>query len=280
MKTVIIAYIPVIHQGYLKFFDKYPDVPILVLDPASFPDLKYPYKRDIRALSPSVIVKSLQAIYYQKRAIGLFQGEPKEETLAYYDQFIFPDEDISKIIAEKFPKEKVKFEDAIRLRWDMSSAKKGTIINDLVPVINDAVLADTMKVALKESVKSSDWWREVGCLGITKEGERFVFFNRHMPNEQTPYIDGDPRSDFGRGECFELSSAFHAEAALVAHIASLKNVSLEGAKIFVTTFPCPGCAMLLVGAKVSEVYFKDGYSLINAKRNFDEAGIPVFRVEM
>ena len=46
-----------------------------------------------------------------------------------------------------------------------------------------------------------------------------VAHNEHRPTEYSPYLNGDPRNDFSRGVHIELSTAIHAEAAIVARAA-------------------------------------------------------------
>ena len=58
---------------------------------------------------------------------------------------------------------------------------------------------------------------------------------------------GDPRSNFDAGKNIELSKFIHAEASLIAQAAK-QGAKLEGASIYVTTFPCPVCARLVATA--------------------------------
>jgi dCMP deaminase len=134
-----------------------------------------------------------------------------------------------------------------------------------------------MGVAMKEAQKSPDWWRQVGSV-IVKNGEIiFSGYNKHKPTEQTSYINGDPRSNFDAGKNIEVSIALHGEAGLIA-TAAREGISLQGASIYVTTFPCPNCAMLIMQSGIKKVYYKDGYSLLHAEEMFQSAGIEIVQV--
>lgn len=276
MKTVIIAYIPVIHRGYLNFFNKYPQCPIFVVDPTLFPLLaKYPYERDLRALPPELIVSSLQAIFFGK-AVVLLNELILRDLVKEFDEIILPDEEISRLLVDELPMEKITFANVF-LRWDRTIAGKAFNVDVEVVTITDESLAKMLLLASEEAKKSSDWWRHVGCVAVTKDNDRLYGHNHHLPSEQSPNIDAEPRSDFNAGEHIDLSSAIHAEASLIARAAK-EGISLDGATLFVTTFPCPVCAKSIAESGISEVYFEEGYSLVGAKEVLESKGVKLIKV--
>jgi dCMP deaminase len=135
-----------------------------------------------------------------------------------------------------------------------------------------------IKILREEAEKSSDWWRQVGGL-IVKDGSIISkTHNRHVPHEQTPYIDGDPRADFSKGVNLELSTAIHCEAFLIADAAH-KGVSLLGAEMYVTTFPCPPCAKLIAYSGIKKLYYADGYGVLDGERILKNRGVDIIFVK-
>lgn len=76
----------------------------------------------------------------------------------------------------------------------------------------------------------------------------------------------------------------HAELNAILNYPGNKR-SLEGAKLYVTLFPCNECAKLIVQSGIKEiVYESDKYattdSTIASKRMFDECGIKYHQMEL
>ena len=88
---------------------------------------------------------------------------------------------------------------------------------------------------------------------------------------------GDPRSNFDAGQNIDLQKNIHAEVGVIAE-AARRGIALKGADLFVTTFPCPVCAKSVAEAGIKRVYFKDGYSLLDAMDIFKTKGIEVIQV--
>jgi dCMP deaminase len=89
---------------------------------------------------------------------------------------------------------------------------------------------------------------------------------------------GDPRSNFDYGEAPDVYTSIHAESDLVAQ-AAREGVSLRGASIYVTTFPCANCARLLARAEVAKVYYEKGYSRVDAEGVLRSAEIAIIQVK-
>ena len=135
-----------------------------------------------------------------------------------------------------------------------------------------------MKEAFSSAEKSSDWWRQIGAVLVKDGAVLYRAWNTHMPSAQSPYIEGDPRSNFDAGERIDLSTAAHAEKRIVAW-AARDGVACAGASLYVSTFPCPDCARVIAEAGVSKVYFTGGYSLLGADRIFKHYGIECILVK-
>lgn len=76
------------------------------------------------------------------------------------------------------------------------------------------------------------------------------------------------------GERHELCRGIHAEQNAIIQ-AAIHGVSIAGATLYCTNYPCSVCAKMLVQAKISEVVAMDEYPDDLARRIFAEAGVTV-----
>lgn len=271
MRQVFVAYLPVYHRGWAKFFAKYPRAQEIILLSAA--DLREfaPTHKDIYGLSAKEIKRILASLNrFQK--IWLMSEKPllqiqNEQKI----QFVIPkDEAVRAYVERHLPTQKNIIEDNIFLRWTKENSLavfkiKAQKTSPLIQAAKD------LQIAQAEGVKSSDWWRQVGCVLCLANGEKIIAHNTHLPESQTPYIKGDVRAQFHKGDHFELTTAIHAEAKAIA-LAAKRGWSTAGAKIIVTDFPCPVCAKLIAQAGIKEVYFQKGYAMLDGEeilRAFD-----------
>jgi dCMP deaminase len=112
----------------------------------------------------------------------------------------------------------------------------------------------------------------VGALIVGENGVIDESWNHHLPTEYAPYIDGDPRNSFQRGDRPDLSTAIHAEASLIGR-AARTGTSLEGTDLYVTTFPCPACARLIAESGIARCFFTAPYSLLEGDQILRSAGV-------
>jgi dCMP deaminase len=131
---------------------------------------------------------------------------------------------------------------------------------------------ELLGTAATAAQRSSDWWRQVGAVAARGGTVLASAYNQHHPTEYAPYLDGDPRNNFSRGERVDLSTAIHAEAAIVAR-AARDGLPLHGADLYVSTFPCPACARLVAEAGFRRVYFAGPYSLLDGEAVLRQAGV-------
>jgi dCMP deaminase len=134
------------------------------------------------------------------------------------------------------------------------------------------------RLAATAAERSSDWWRRVGAVAVRDHKILAVEYNRHLPTEYSPYIDGDPRNNFRRGVEMERTTAIHAEAAIVAR-AARDGIGLKGADLHVGTFPCPGCARLIAEVGFARCFFAGGYSVLAGDDVMRAAGVELCFVE-
>ena len=275
MKTILIIHLPVVHRGYVDLLHKHHPDTTYIIGEGYLSLLEY-LSRDVRALTPQENLLALQAVVGRGFEIEIISNA----TLALIkpeDEIIMSDEDITRAFAKKyFPNRGILWDSAF-LRWNMQNVTKEFPVDPDEEISTDQFDREMMEQANKVAEKSPDWWRQVGVVVVIEDEITITSFNTHTVGEYSSYVDGDPRTPFRPGERIDVSISEHAEARIVAYFAR-SNASLSGAKIYVTTFPCPTCARLLVSAGVRQVYYSNGYSLVNAREVFRENGVKVTRV--
>jgi dCMP deaminase len=187
---------------------------------------------------------------------------------------IMPNEVVSQAVAQQYlPTHQIQF-DSVFLRWDGEKAVASQPVMAAQQLDKAGTQQFFMQLARTEAEKSADWWRQVG-VAVIKDGQVILTaYNHHLPSEQQPYIDGDPRADFHKGDHIELSTAIHAEAAAIAE-AARQGLSLADTTMYVTTFPCPNCAKLIAQSGVKELVFADGYSMLDGEQVLKTAGVTI-----
>lgn len=277
MRRIIIAYIPVLHLGYLNFIVSCGKVDTLYVLGTDFAkasaDLDYITRKDaIRAIPEKMMKDVLLGLGVVGKAEVLdhecASALQREKDL----QVVLLDEDYTRFVAQRyfFGKE-VEFKKAF-VRWHRDNVleERAVAVHRSLPVTH--LDQELMSRAREESGRSWDWWRQVGGL-VAKDGQPIlVAHNKHVPDEQMPYAFGDPRSIFKRGVHIELSTAEHAEAILVAE-AARRGISLNGASLYVTDFPCPTCAKLVADAGIARCYFMRGYAVLDGETSMKEKGV-------
>jgi dCMP deaminase len=273
--STIISFVPALHAGYINFFKKHPDT-LYLLDSDFVTDFTR-LERDLRQINSLDMKKAIESLGIFKKVEVLHIIDIKN--LKLEGEIIMPDEDITRELKEKYFKNtEVNFE-KIFLRWE----KQISLTENIVPpdrvISTDEFDKEVISIATNEAKKSSDWWRQVGA-AIVKEGKVIMAgYNRHVPSDMSMDVYGDPRSSFDAGIRFDLSTAIHGEASLVARAAK-EGLSLDGTSIYVTTFPCPGCAKLIVDAGINKVFYQKGYSLLDSENILKSANVEIVMVKM
>jgi len=271
MKKAIIAFVPVIHSGYINFFSKYNEN-IFILG-RDFLDSPY-LLREIRMLEPETASKIISDIFGKALVIN----KKDLASLSDFEEIILPDEEVSHSFAEKYLSDKKVFFERVFLRWDKLISLKELEISPSRIISENDLDRNLIGKAFSESEKSSDWWRQIGAV-IVKEGKVIITgYNKHLPTDFSPYINGDPRNNFDAGIRFDLCTSIHAEAAAIA-VAARDGISLKGCFIYQTTFPCPTCARLLAEAGIKKVFYSKGYSLLDAETILKDYGVEIVLVK-
>ncbi len=276
MSEAAVAYIPVLHEGYRRFLDAHASGRrMFVVGPSLYGDYR-PLAKDIRALDAELIASAISAwgicaevsVLDESGALRLAEEAPT---------IILPAEDVSYRLVERFfARCEVRY-DTVFLRWDKTRTVQLLTPGAHTPAPGDGALAEIVAAAELEAEASIDWWRQVGAAIRFADGKIAAAHNQHEPHPLSAYAVGDPRSNFYKGVGFELSTATHAEARLIAQ-AARDGTSTEGAVMYVTDFPCPPCAKLIAAAGISRLYFRSGYAVLDGQQVLESAGVDLIQI--
>ncbi len=273
----IVAYIPVLHEGYRRLFERHPDAKELYLFGsdviASFEHLL----KDIRKLDPELVRKSITA-WGIFDSVHILDKTTIEELQKNKTALIVSDDDLTSELVTKYFSANPVEKDTIFLRWDKKSSIEPVLVSPDIKMSEEDFDREMMEVVLEEGTKSRDWWRRIGAIAVKDKKILFRAHGTYVPSEQIANDEGDPRSNFKGGQHFESSLALHAEAGIVAQAAK-DGVSLKGADIYCDTFPCPPCAKQLAYSGVARVFYRIGYGVLDGERILKSQGVEIIFVK-
>lgn len=270
MKKAVIAYVPVLHEGYRQFFEKHRDADMYYIFGSSLIEGFDYLHKEIRALAPEQMKQALEALGLGP-SVSVLESTGVAGVSAA--EVVLPDEDISRQFAETYLSDITVTFDPFFLRWDRTNTKK----EKKVGAERVTTESELMNTAFRKAMESSDWWRQIGAVLVRDGaiiGERA---NTHLPSPHQVYADGDPRNASHKGRDLDKYTSIHAEAALIAD-AARKGVALEGAEMYVTDFPCPVCAKQIAVAGIKTLYFTRGYAVLDGERILKQSGVEIVEV--
>jgi dCMP deaminase len=274
----LLLYLPVIHAGYQALVERHRDATELLLLGGSFADEFPVLRKEIRALRPEVAAAYLRPALPGTAVRVVETGELPAAVVA--DELVCPDEELLREVVGRYrlaAGRSVCWERTF-LRWDRPWSQAGRPAGYDGTVTAEALPRHLLGLAQREAGRSSDWWRQVGAVAARDGVVLGAAHNTHLPTEYAPYLHGDPRNEFSRGVRSDLSTAIHAEAELVA-TAARDGLSLAGADLYVTTFPCPACARLVAAAGFRRCYFAGPYALLDGETILRAAGVELIWVD-
>ncbi|HEX8204946.1 MAG TPA: deaminase [Solirubrobacteraceae bacterium] len=268
MTEHIVAYVPVLHEGYRRFLSEHGrGRPLHLIGPELYVDFR-PLAKDVRALDASLAAKAIAA-WEIASGVDVLTAASAEALAAEGPTLVLPDEDVSHQVVERyFARCEVRY-DSVFLRWD-----KTRTVRMLRARAPRGEAGDLAWAAEQAATKSVDWWRQVGAAIRFADGEVRSAANEHHPHRLSAYAAGDPRSNFFKGVGYDLSTATHAEARLIAD-AAREGRATAGAELYVTDFPCPACAKLIAGAGIAKLWFREGYAVLDGQDVLEAAGVEV-----
>ncbi|HSZ15387.1 MAG TPA: deaminase [Solirubrobacteraceae bacterium] len=277
MSEVVVAYIPVLHEGYQRFLEAHGrGRPLFLIGPELYADYR-PLAKDIRALDAELAAKAIAA-WDIASEVSVLDAQAAARLARESPRITLPDEDVSHQVVERFfSRCEVRY-DTVFLRWDKSrSVRMLAVVDEVHRTSATGEIADIVAAAQAQADTSVDWWRQVGAAIRFADGTVVAAANEHNPHRLSAYAAGDPRSNFFKGVGLELSTATHAEARLIAQ-AARDGVSTAGSTMYVTDFPCPPCAKLIAGAGVAKLYFREGYAVLDGQDVLEAAGVEIVQV--
>lgn len=276
MNEALVAYVPVLHEGYRRFIESHGrDRRLFVIGTELHADYR-PLAKDIRALDPALVAKSIAA-WGICTSVEVLDAAGAERLAAEEPALTLPAEDVSYRIVERFFERCPVRYDTVFLRWDKTRTVQLLEPRASRQVDAEEAIAELIGAAEAEAGRSLDWWRQVGAAMRLPDGRLLAARNEHLPHPLSPYAAGDPRANFFKGVHLELSTAAHAEARLIAQ-AAREGAATEGAVLYVTNFPCPPCAKLIAGAGVARLYHRDGYAVLDGNDVLEAAGVEIATV--
>lgn len=280
-KKVAIAYIPVLHAGYLTYLRRLEEEGVTALYVvsdeilASHDALDYINRKDrLRAVPHEVMLRVLRTCTTLE-IVSLTM----EHIFAIHEDrsaIVAPREDINAFIIETyFSGHAVEYHNVF-LRRHTENVGESDVPNTTT-VLQSDFEKEVMARVIAEAEKSADWWRHVGA-ALVKDGVIIALaHNEHMPEPELPNIIGDSRSLFKKGINVDYVTSAHAEVGVLGE-AARKGISTEGATLFVTDFPCPYCARLIAKSGITKIYFMEGYAVLGGDAFFKDMGIEAVRV--
>ena len=275
---VIVAYVPVLHEGYYRLFQKYRGATLYLLGREITADYR-PLTKDLRALRPELVKAAIDAWNICSRVLVASPDDLRQLVTAKR-RLILPDEDVMHDIAAKNLAGATIAYDQIFLRWDRRRSEAQEHLSSDHPTSTEPRDMSAMTLAATEAGRSSDIWRRVGAVIARSDASLLpAHHNQAMPSDNTPWAVGDPRGNFSQGASLEASLFIHAEASAIAD-AARHGIMLEGASIYVTTFPCPTCAKLIAAAGLSTCYYGSGYAVLDGQDVLSASGVKLVRVDL
>ena len=276
MKKIIIAYVPVLHDGYRKLFEKHKDATLYILGEDIIHQFTF-LSKEIRQLKPELVKKAVES-WEILPSVHVLNKKTLRALSKEKLQVVMPDEDIMHELRKKyFAKKKVTF-DTIFLRWDKHKSMEQKPVKADQKISRAKFDRDVIKKLKIEAEKSSDWWRRIAS-AIVKNGKvLFSAHNEHLPSQHSPYADGDPRNTLHKGIGTDIATAIHSEARLIAE-AARKGVSLDDASLYVTVFPCSLCAKQIAFSGIKKIYYGGGYQMLDQETVLRAKGIEIIYVE-
>jgi len=261
MSEVVVAYVPVLHEGYRRFLEAHGrDRPLFIVGPDLYADYR-PLAKDIRCLDAELVARSVAA-WGLCEEVSVLDGEGARLLATAAPEITLPAEDVSYQIVERFfSRCPVRYDSAF-LRWDKSRSVQMLAPRAIREVDVDEMVSDLAGAAELAAAGSIDWWRQVGAAMRLGDGDVLCATNEHLPHPLGAYAAG------------EISTSVHAEARLIAE-AARQGRSTEGAALYVTDFPCPPCAKLIASAGIARLYFREGYAVLDGNDVLEAAGVEI-----
>ena len=284
---LIVGEFPVIHKGYLNFFNK-----ILRDSPKAHFYLGFLDNKIIRELTklepdirkiPMPEIKKVIKVYLPIKKFFLLTKTNFSQIIKEINpsSIIVLKGDKSEDFAEHYLDDK-KYKNIVlrydvRLKWQNKKVFEFKKESSVVSKKQLAGFKKFMKEALKEAEKSQCWWRQVGAVLVKDKKIILSGFNEMLPYNDECYKIGCIRDKIQIGKLQEICSVIHSEAAIIAE-AARKGISLENTTMYVTHFPCPVCAKLIALSGIKKLIYSKGSSVFDGERVMKSKGVEIIKI--
>jgi dCMP deaminase len=276
MHSAIVCYIPILHEGYRRLFERHPDARELFIFGSNVIASYEHLIKDIRKLDPVLVQKAIES-WSMFDKVSILDESGIQKLQNEKTSLIVSDDDLTTELVQKyFANNPIKI-DTIFLRWDKKKSIEPVQISPDIVISSAEFDERMMDLISKETTLSKDWWWRMGAL-VVKNGEVILTaHNEYVPSDQIANDQGDPRGNFKSGQHLESSLALHAEAGLVARAAK-EGISLKGCDVYCEAFPCPPCAKQLAYSGIRRVYYRNGYAVLDGESILKSQGVEIIFV--
>jgi dCMP deaminase len=273
-KRILIINIPVIHSGFLDFIKKnQKKISLIYLVDNKMVEKVLKGTEDIASINSQTAKKLLNVFGFNNIQV-LGQADLKK---LRDKKILLVNDQLSREMAKLyFLEENIKWANVF-LRWDAESVLSNRSLNEKKST--DAKDEKWMREAYKEARKSGCWWRNVGAVAVKNDTIIFRAYNEGLPSDYALYQVGHIRDYVKAGEKQELSSTIHGEQKIIAD-AARKGISLEGASLYVTHFPCPVCTKIIIFSGIKHCFFSEGTANLSGEKLLKLFGIKLLAVNI
>jgi len=138
-----------------------------------------------------------------------------------------------------------------------------------------------LKIAQLASTRSTCSRRQVGAV-LVKEKNILATGYNGAPSGLPHCADVGclrEKDNIPSGQRHELCRGLHAEQNAIIQAAS-HGVSIRGAVLFCTNFPCVICSKMLINAGIRIIYYESGYPDALSRQMLEEAGMKLHHIHM
>ncbi len=274
----LLAYIPVLNKRHIEWFKRHPGSNLYLIRQEDAERILPRLSRHMGVLPTEMMVLMIHAVGLVS-SVQIFQLGRDDSLQDWSPEWIIADEDVSVAFYERYVHEEGEpriFEN-IWARYDMRAVFTAQQAISDCEISSSEFDREVIQRLSLEARRSPDWWRQIASMAMSQSGEILaVARNTHMPTEYECDIFGDPAINRDAGQAGK-SCSMHAEIAVITLCAKY-GMTLEGGSLYVTTFPCEVCARSIAFAGVKKLYFRDGYSSLNAQDIFRAYGVRIVQV--
>jgi dCMP deaminase len=161
MQPVLVAYIPVLHEGYRRLFENHPEARELYLFGNDVIGEFEHLAKDIRRLDPELIKKAIES-WKRFDRVSILDTHSIQQLRG--TSLIVSDDDITQELVQKhFPDSQIT-KDTIFLRWDKKKSIEPMHVSPDIEMSEKEFDREMMQIAQDEAGASKDWWRRIGAV--------------------------------------------------------------------------------------------------------------------